>query len=616
MAEPGLVVADEPTSELDAASRDLVFGLFQGAAGRGATVVFATHDPDLLERCDEVVSLHDGRSRVLVHAGYSSGLSPKLSKPEPSEPPVGLKVLQHCNTRPVSVTAPVGLGGELRIDDVVAIARGARACLSAEVLSTIDASRRVVAAALEAGEVVYGVTTGFGSPRGRASHAASTPRLSSMGCCARTPSPSAPSSPREEVRAMLALRAHVLALGHSGVRREVACALCRDARARHPAGRARAGLARGLGRPRPARPPGAAGHRRGRGALRRRAPPGSEALARCGLKPLVLEAKEGLALINGTQGMTAIGVLAAFAGRASSQRWPTSRPPSRSRPSSGPTEPSTPASSALRPHPGQLASARNLMRLLSGSEILSSHRKSDHIVQDAYSIRCAPQVHGAFRDVVRQQLRDVRDRARLGLGQPRRVGRRPLRSSRAGTSTASLSRSPATRSRPRTVGLASISERRLYRLLDPKTSNGLPPFLVGEAGVNSGFMVCQYTAASLVSEMKTLAHPAAVDSITSSAGQEDHVSMGMICRPPCARCLANAEAAIAMEVLAAAQACELRAPLLAAAGSQAAISSLRKVVPSLRRTTGRSSPTSTPLSPSSASGELVAAVEAEIGALE
>jgi histidine ammonia-lyase len=131
------------------------------------------------------------------------------------------------------------------------------------------------------------------------------------------------------------------------------------------------------------------------------------------------------------------------------------------------------------------------------------------------------------------------------------------------------------------VSLASISERRLYRLLDPKTSQGLPAFLVDDPGLNSGFMVCQYTAASLVSESKSLAHPAAVDSITSSAGQEDHVSMGMTAARHARACVTNAEAVVAIEVLAAAQGCELRAPMRPGHGTAAAVRALRKRVPHL-----------------------------------
>jgi histidine ammonia-lyase len=254
------------------------------------------------------------------------------------------------------------------------------------------------------------------------------------------------------------------------------------------------------------------------------------------------------------------------------------------------------------------------MRLLAGSDILSSHRKSDHIVQDAYSIRCAPQVHGAFRDVVRHSVETLEIELASVSDNPvvlTETGEILSGGNFHGQPVALACDSLAAA----TVGLASISERRLFRLLDPNTSNGLPAFLVGEAGVNSGFMVCQYTAASLVSEMKSLAHPAAVDSITSSAGQEDHVSMGMIAARHARECLYDAEAAIAMEVLAAAQACDLRAPLLAAPASRAAIASLRRTVPTLVHDRALKPDVDATIA-LLRSGELIAAVESEIGPLE
>ncbi len=234
----------------------------------------------------------------------------------------------------------------------------------------------------------------------------------------------------------------------------------------------------------------------------------------------------------------------------------------------------------LRPHPGQAASAANLRRLLAGSPILASHRESPHLVQDAYSLRCAPQVHGATRDalafaegVLRIEINAVsdnpivlpdRDEVRSGgnfHGQPVSVALDALALA--------------------SVGLASISERRLYRLLDANLSNGLPPFLVRGSGLNSGFMLVQYTAASLVSECKSLAHPASIDSIPSSAGQEDHVSMGMIAARHAREIVNNAELVIAMEAIAAAQALDLRAPLEPGPATGAARDAIRAAVPFL-----------------------------------
>jgi histidine ammonia-lyase len=214
---------------------------------------------------------------------------------------------------------------------------------------------------------------------------------------------------------------------------------------------------------------------------------------------------------------------------------------------------------------------------MAGSAIAASHRDSAHIVQDAYSLRCAPQVHGATRDTLTHaenvlgiEINAVSDNPVVFAdtgdilsggnfhGQPVAIAMDALAAS--------------------VVSLASISERRLFRLLDPSLSNDLPPFLVRDSGLNSGFMLAQYTAASLVSESKSLAHPASIDSIPSSAEQEDHVSMGMTAARHARECVAIAEQVIALEVLCAAQALDLRAPLRAGAGSSAALASVRERV--------------------------------------
>ena len=283
-----------------------------------------------------------------------------------------------------------------------------------------------------------------------------------------------------------------------------------------------------------------------------------------GLAPIALEAKEGLALVNGTQGMLAVGILAARR-VADLARAADVAAAMSVEAALGTDAAFDERLQRLRPHPGQVASASNLRRLLAGSPILSSHRESPHLVQDAYSLRCAPQVHGATRDalayvegVLQTEAGAVSDNpivlpdddeVRSGgnfHGQPVAVA----------LDTLALA----------TVGLASISERRLYRLLDPKRNNDLPAFLIEGSGLNSGFMLVQYTAASLVSECKSLAHPASVDSIPSSAGQEDHVSMGMIAARHARDIVTNAELVVAMEAMAAAQALDLRSPLEPAAG--------------------------------------------------
>ena len=412
---------------------------------------------------------------------------------------------------------------------------------------------------------------------------------------------------------MLALRAHMLALGYSGVRREVATRFVELLE--HdilPVVPEQGSL-------------GASGDLAplahlalvavGEGKVRRDGQllAAAGVLAQHGLGPIVLEAKEGLALINGTQGMTAIGALAAARGRTLAKSVDIAAALTIEA-ILGTDRAFDPRVVGLRPHPGQQLAARNLVRLSAGSEILSSHRESDHLVQDAYSLRCAPQVHGAFRDVLERaisvlevEMASVSDNPIVlpDDGEILSCGNfhgQPV--AHALDSLAAVC-----------VSLASISERRLYRLLDPKTSGGLPAFLVGEPGVNSGFMVCQYTAASLVSESKSLAHPAAIDSITSSAGQEDHVSMGMIAARHARECVTNAEAVVAFEVLAAAQGCDLRAPLRPGRGTAAALAAVRQVVAPLVGDRELKPDVDAAID-LVRSGALVEAVEREIGALE
>jgi histidine ammonia-lyase len=269
---------------------------------------------------------------------------------------------------------------------------------------------------------------------------------------------------------------------------------------------------------------------------------------------------------------------------------------------------------ALRPHPGVVASASNLRTLLRGSAIVDSHRDSDHLVQDAYSLRCAPHVNGATREALRYAASVLEVEANAvsdnpivlpDEGEVRSGGNfhgQPVAVALDALATA-------------TVPLASIAERRLYRLLDPARNNGLPAFLVRRSGLNSGFMLVQYTAASLVSECKTLAHPASVDSIGSSAGQEDHVSMGMTAARHAREVVANAEVVVAAEALVAAQALDLRAPLEPAPGTRAARDAVRSRVPFLEedRELGPDMDAVTDLV---RSGELLRAAEAEAGALD
>jgi histidine ammonia-lyase len=503
------------------------------------------------------------------------------------------------------------VGAPLRLDDVVDVARGERVELAPEAAARIDAAREVIRAKAAAGETVYGVTTGFGSLANVRIPTGSTAELQHAILRSHATSVGRPLA-HDEARAMLFLRAHVLALGHSGVRREVVermiAFLNRDL---VPVVPERGSL-------------GASGDLAplaalalpliGGGALSvdGRAVPAADALAAAGLEPLSLVEKEGLALVNGTQGMMAVGILAAERVRGLARVADVAAAMTVEA-VFGTDRAFDERLQELRPHPGQRVSAANLRRLLAGSPIIASHRDSDHLVQDAYSLRCAPQVHGATRDVLRYawavlevEASSVSDNPIVLPADDDVLSGGNFHGQPVAVALDALALA--------TVGTASISERRLYRMLDPATSHGLPAFLVHDSGVNSGFMLAQYTAASLVSECKSLAHPASVDSIPSSAGQEDHVSMGMTAARHARDVVEATEFVVAIEALAAAQALDLRAPLAPAAGTGAARDAVRSSVPFLDR--------DRELAPDIAAavgmvrdGSLVAAVEREIGEL-
>jgi histidine ammonia-lyase len=267
---------------------------------------------------------------------------------------------------------------------------------------------------------------------------------------------------------------------------------------------------------------------------------------------------------------------------------------------------------ALRPHAGQADAAANLRALLAGSPIVASHRESPHLVQDAYSLRCVPQVHGATREALRfalgvleVEVNAVSDNPIVLASDGQILSGGNFHGQPVAVALDALALA--------VVPTASMSERRLSRLLDPTLNNGLPPFLVAESGRNSGFMLAQYTSASLVSESKSLAHPASVDSIASSAGQEDHVSMGMTSARHARDVIANAEVVLGLEALAAAQALHLRAPLLPAAPTGAARDRIRAQVAFLEadREMGPDIEAGVALV---RSGELVEAAEGALGA--
>jgi histidine ammonia-lyase len=470
------------------------------------------------------------------------------------------------------------LGGDpLRLDDVVAVARrGERVQLGEGLARRMAPARRLVEQAVARGDVAYGITTGFGalaavriSPAAAEALQRAIVRSHAAGIGEEVDG--------EVVRAMMLLRARTLAAGHAGVRPVVVERIVELLnRGIHPVV-PRHGSVGASGDLAPLAHCALAllgeGFVRVDGVRR----PAGEALAAAGIEPLSLAPKEGLALVNGTEGMLAAACLAVVDLERVLRTADVACAMSveallaTDRPFAEPIH-------ALRPHPGQQASAENLRRLVAGSEVIASHRTAAHAVHDAYSLRCAPQVHGACRDalafaraVVERELASEVDNPVVlhEIGAVESAGNfhgEPL------AFAADLLAIAA-------AEVAAISERRTDRMLDPAHSGGLPPFLAPEPGVNSGFMLAQYTQAALVASCRRLAVPASVDSIPTSGTTEDHVSMGWDAALKARRAVAEAEAVVAIEALVAAQALDLRAPLAPSPAAAAVRAAIRERVP-------------------------------------
>ena len=454
----------------------------------------------------------------------------------------------------------------LTLEDIARVARdNAGVSPGEQALAAMAAARAVVEDILAGGDdapLVYGVNTGFGalaevriSSRQIAELQRNLVRSHSVGVGA--------SLPRDAVRAMMLLRAAVLAQGHSGARPLVCQRLC-------------ALLERGVHPEIPSRGSvGASGDLaplahlaltligEGQAEYGGAVMPAAEALRRAGLQPLALAAKEGLTLLNGTQHMTAIGALTVFDAehtcRLADLAGAMSLDALRG------TSAAFDARVVLaRPHAGQIAVAANLRALLAESEIAESHRDCGK-VQDPDSLRCMPQVHGATRDVLahargvlEREANATTDNPLVFIDQRAPHGGVLISGGNFHGQPVALALDAATIA---VAELANISERRIEQLVNPHLSSGLPPFLAPESGLNSGFMIAQVSAASLVSENKVLSHPAAVDSIPSSAGREDHVSMGALSALKLAQVHDHVRTVLAIELLCAAQGLDLRLPL-------------------------------------------------------
>jgi histidine ammonia-lyase len=464
--------------------------------------------------------------------------------------------------------------GPLSFADVVAVARhGAPVELSPDAEVEITASRKVIEDLAADAEPHYGVSTGFGALATK--HIPVDRRAQLQRSLIRSHAAgSGPEVETEVVRALMLLRLSTLASGRTGVRLTVPQTYARMLNAGiTPVVREYGSL-------------GCSGDlaplahcalaATGEGQVRVRsghAVPAADALAAAGIQPLALAEKEGLALINGTDGMLGMLVLAA-ADLALLLRTADITAAMSVEGQLGTDAVFAADLQRLRPHPGQAASAANLRALLAGSAIMESHRGPDCTrVQDAYSLRCSPQVHGAARDtlahaetVASRELASAIDNPVVTLD-----GRVESNGNFHGAPVGYVLDFLAIA----VADLASIAERRTDRFLDVARSHGLPPFLADDPGVDSGHMIAQYTSAGIVSELKRLAAPASVDSIPSSAMQEDHVSMGWSAARKLRRAVDGLTRVLAIELLTAARALDLRAPLTPAPATAAVVAGLR-----------------------------------------
>lgn len=470
-------------------------------------------------------------------------------------------------------------GQSLPLSKIAAVAYGdERVDIAAAARTRMAASRKIIDNIVARDDVVYGVNTGFGKLADvRISrNDIETLQLNlvrSHACGIGDPL----SEP--EVRAMMLLRANVLALGFSGIRPEVVELFCKLLNHRlHPIVPEK-GSVGASGDLAPLAHLAAVLIGEGEAYSAGRRTSGAEALKAAGIRPVELKAKEGLALLNGTQAMHAVGGLAVWRARRLSNLADVSGAMTLEGLRDTPAAFDARLQDA-RPHPGQKASAAHLRSLLEDSEIRESHRKDDPRVQDAYSIRCMPQVHGAVRDVLAhcEEILEIESRSATD---------NPLVFAETGevVSGGNFHGAPLAfafdYAAIALTDLMNIAERRVDRLTNPDKSEGLPAFLARKPGVESGLMIAQVAAASLINEARVLAHPASSDNMTTSGGKEDHVSMGMTGALKLRSIVGLAENLLAIELLAAAEALEHRRPLKAGKGVEQAFKLVRQFVPAL-----------------------------------
>ncbi len=463
----------------------------------------------------------------------------------------------------------------LTLEQIAAVAiDGEHVAISPSAGPRVAASRKLIEQIVDRDEVVYGVNTGFGKLSDVRIAQDDLRQLQlnlvrSHACGIGEPL----SEP--EVRAMMLLRANVLALGFSGIRGEVIKLLCDMLNRRvHPVVPEKGSVgASGDLAPLAHLALGVIGE--GEAFFGGERISSAEALTRAQLQPLQLEAKEGLALLNGTQGMHAVGGLALLRAQRLARVADVSGAMSLEALKGTPVA-FDPRLQDARPHPGQKAAAEHLLWLVQGSEIRESHLTDDTRVQDAYSLRCMPQVHGAIRGALAHCEEILLIESASATDNPLVFSETNDVISGGNFHGAPLALA-FDYAAIAMADLMSMSERRTDRLVNPDKSEGLPAFLARRPGLESGFMIAHVAAASLVNEARVLAHPASVDNITTSGGKEDHVSMGMTSALKLRSIVELAENLLAIELLAAAEGLEYRRPLKAGRGVERAFAALRKI---------------------------------------
>lgn len=472
-------------------------------------------------------------------------------------------------------------GASLTLEQTEEVAGGATVSLAPAARVRVERARRFVEEIVERGETVYGVNTGFGAladvtiPAGKLREL-QVNLVRSHACGVGEP------LPEPTVRAMMLQRANVLSKGYSGCRVEVIeTLLAMLAAGVHPVIPSRGSV-------------GASGDLaplahlalvvigEGEALYQGRRMRGGEALTAAGIKPVTLEAKEGVALLNGTQAMTSVGGLALLDAERLADAADVAGAMSLE------ALKGTPVAfdhkiHAIRPHPGQIKSARRLRELIEGSEIRESHRDHavDPRVQDAYALRCMPQVHGAVRDSLAHARRILEIEINSATDNPLVFveAQEVLSGGNFHGEPIALTLDYAAVA---IADLGTISERRVERLVNPDLS-GLPAFLTPDPGTNSGMMIAQVVAASLIAENNVLAHPASVTNLPTSGNKEDHVSMGMTSALKFASVVKNVEMILAIELMCAAQGLEFLKPLSPSPRLTQAYSRVRELVPPLER---------------------------------